>query len=282
MRITTMTTSPKNLVLFKNHRKTEVSDYLLQKLYYELDSNDYDIIELYDATDKEKKIGALNFTYEDIINLNYILADDSVLNYFVPTWLPKNYKSKQIWYNAEYPIFYALDFLKKNSEINIDYKYIWSIEYDTYYSGNWDNLFEEYEKDDTDFIGTYNTYYPNVMPFTSFWGLCKNSRINDIDKANSFGCFYRVSTRLVDKIRSELEKGHHSYCEQTFITLAKHFGMSIKDLNETKANYHFATTNGELNNTLKKWISENKCILENKLFHPVRDFDIIKLFEKED
>ena len=55
-------------------------------------------------------------------------------------------------------------------------------------------------------------------------------------------------------------------------------GLTIKDLNEATPNYHFATLNGSINDNLKK-IAPN---YKNHLFHPIRDFDIIKMFEDVD
>jgi hypothetical protein len=281
--ITTKQTKQKDLVLFKNHKKTKLSDYLLQKLYNELDSNEYDIIELYDATDKDSKTGALNFTHNNILDLGYKMADNTHLKYFKKEWLPETEKSKQIWYNAEYPLFYAIDYIQKNfSEImNTNYKNIWSIEYDVYFSGNWNDLFKQYEKDDTAFIGPYNTYYPASSIFPEYWDLIDNEDIIKEDRANSFGCIYRVAGYFFNKVRVELETNrHHSYCEQTFISLAKHLGMSIKDFNEKEVNYQFATLNGNINQNLKNWIVDHNQTLKNNLFHPIRDFDIIKCFEK--
>ena len=280
---TTNQIKQKDLVLFKNHKKTKLSDYLLQKLHNELDRNDYDIIELFDATDKEKKIGALNFTHNNILDLGYKMADNSHFKYFNSKWLPENEKSKQIWYNAEYPIFYALNNLSKNYRGSFDtyYKNIWSIEYDVYYSGNWNDLFKQYEKDDTGFIGAYNMYYPASSIFPEYWDMCNNVRVEQNEnKGNSFGCIYRVASYLYYFVMKALENGHHSYCEQTFISIAKQNGISIKDFNEKEVNYQFATLNAQINPNLKNWIIKHKDSLKNNLFHPIRDFDIIKCFEK--
>jgi len=270
------TQQTKDLVLFKNHKKTELSDFLLEKLHNELDSNQYDIIELYDSTDKECKIGAINFDYNDILDLGYKMATENDYKHFNQKWLPESEKAKQIWYNAEYPLFYALDFINYTDfELPLThYKNIWSIEYDVYFSGNWNDFFKQYEKDDTAFIGAYNTYYPYSYK-QEFWDLCNNKFVENENKANSFGCIYRVAGYFFNKVRTELEAGHHSYCEQTFISLAKQMGMSIKDFNESKQNYHFATLNGSINDNLKSIASNYK----NHLFHPIRDFDIIKQFE---
>jgi len=278
-----MKKSYKNIVLFKNHKKTELADKLLSKLFDEAESHDTKIIEVFDCTDKEKKVGAVNFSHQDLLDMDFKFANKSKLDSIQSLYIPTERKSKELWFNAEYSLLNTLFYLA-NSEIDFDY--IWSIEYDVYYSGNWKEFFELYDKSDADYIGSYIEHAEDSKRDKSYWDLITGDLlIGSIPiekKATSFGCIYRVSKRLLSIVLTELLLNEfHSYCEQTFVTLAKMYKFKIEDLCQAPEIeiYHMLSLNGLHTPELTEYLIKND--FKNYLFHPIRTPEIVEHYENK-
>lgn len=272
-----MKESYKNIVLFKNHKKTELADKLLSKLFDEAESHDTKVIQVFDCTDKEKKVGAFNFSHQDLLNVDFKFANQTKLDTIQSLYIPTEQKSKELWFNAEYSILYTLLYLTVN---DIEYDYIWSIEYDVYYSGNWKEFFELYDKSDADYIGSYIEEAENSKRDKSYWDLITtNDDTDDIPiekKATSFGCIFRISKKLANLVLFTMTQNlYHSYCEQTFVTIAKMNNLKIEDLCEApeKEIYHMLSLNGIHTPELIEYLIKNN--FKNYLFHPVRSPEIV-------
>lgn len=267
-----MKNSYKNIVLFKNHKKTELADRLLSKLYDEAENYDTKVIEVFDCTNKDKKVDAFNFSHQDLLDNGFNFATFIELNTIHSLYIPTEQKSKELWYSAEYSILFTYLQLLKDK---IDFDYIWSIEYDVYYSGNWKEFLEIYDKSDADYIGSYIEHAENSNRNKSYWDLI----LEDIpikDKATSFGCIFRISRKLLEEtVKKILNKEFYSYCEQTFVTIAKMNNMKIEDLCEAPKReiYHMLSLNGLHTPELTEYLIDNN--FKNYLFHPVRSSEIV-------
>lgn len=256
-----------DIVLFRTHKFNNIIDNNLKHLK----KSKKQVEVLFDYSNSSKQDNCVNFSLEDIKASGYSIGnisqlyrtfmnnpDRSLIKRF-PTL-----RMQQIWYNIGH---YIVLFYDKYP----NYKYYWSVEYDVKFKGDWDDFFSIYNNSKIDYLGV-DIQETKIDDTKGYWGLF------DFDvpykkRLRCFGTIQRLSNRLLKAVSDELKQGRHTYFEQLFPSVAKHYNYSVKDLNEIAVNktgqqiYTGSTMTYE-DITLNQYV--HLANSKNKLFHPVR------------
>jgi hypothetical protein len=168
------------------------------------------------------------------------------------------------------------------------YEYYWNIEYDVYFNGEWNILFDTFKLIDSDFISSHLERF-HQSPNWAWW---KSLRLKTIDipeteYVKSFNPIYRISNKamaVLDKILLEGNSGHH---EVLIPTVLNFLGYKINDwggISEfTLPNFEnsFYLTNSNVNNLYYTGSSMRfrpefnlkeleQGLKDNLLYHPVK------------
>ena len=203
---------------------------------------------------------------------------------FLYTWndVKTKYESMDTDFKSVVPgncIFPILMFVKTATE----FKYVWRIEYDARFSGDWNLLFHYFAKDPSDLLGTTLFRY-NFRPEWNWWRSLK-SPIHDLKKNSLLRGFFPVF-RLSSKACAILEeayragwKGHYEVSIPTILNL---HGCSIEDIGgdgefvkpENK-NRFYTNTPAAAGLAPGTFVcpphSCSDLHLVNKLYHPVKE-----------
>lgn len=255
------------VVLFRTHGNTPK----IKENLKHLEKSGKHVEVLFDKSGRDALPNAFNFDYEDIKNSGMKTVSTPQLykcfhNPNSEKLLKRfpNYKVQTLWYDVGHSVI--LYYLQ-----NPDYDFYWSVEYDVYFYGDWKDFFEIYTRYKTDFLGVHimETHLDND---NDVWGLF-DFNVPYERRFRCFGTINRISNRLLKTAYEELVAGNHTYYEQLFPSVATHYGMSVKDLNEIalkktgKEVYSFRTMQYK-SIPLDKMIHTFQGL--NKLFHPIR------------
>ncbi|RNC66766.1 glycosyltransferase [Proteiniphilum sp. X52] len=163
------------------------------------------------------------------------------------------------------------------------YDYYWNIEYDVYFTGEWDYLFSSFDHIDADFLSSH------IERFKDFpnWYWWHSFHLNDVDlplsqMIKSFNPIYRISKGALKLLNNTLKGGRSWGHHEVFIpTVLNYFGMKIIDFgghgefvipgNEEK----FYSSQGHNNGSMRYRPAyyENEVTEINKLYHPVKSHE---------
>ena len=153
-------------------------------------------------------------------------------NYFLYTWSDvkaqyelEDFDSKSVVTgNCIFPV---LMFLKTAK----DFEYVWRIEYDVRFSGDWRLLLQFFADNNSDFLGTTLFRY-GFRPEWNWWRSLK-SPIHDLGKKSLLRGFFPVF-RLSRKACAILEKAYQAgwtgHYEVSIPTILNVYGCSIEDI----------------------------------------------------
>lgn len=256
-----------DVVLFRTHKFNPRIDKNLKHLT----KSKKQVEVLFDNTNGVNYPNAFNIGYKDLKASGLPLASVSQLykcfiqRHTKVLWQRfPNEVVQQLWYNVgHFLILYYLE--------NPDKEYYWSVEYDVYFNGNWDNFFDIYKRYKTDYLGVHiqETHLDNN---NGVWGLF-DFNVPYKRRFRCFGTIQRISNRLMKAVYEELLKGNHTYFEQIFPSVAMHYGYSVKDLNEIALKkidkpIYTSDTMRYKDFTLDKMVHTPNGY--DKLFHPLR------------
>lgn len=126
--------------------------------------------------------------------------------------------------NVELPV---LLFHKAHPE----YAYIWTIEYDVRFTGNWDRLFGHFEASDADLLGTTLTYYDEIPAWHHWPSLDVTWKdIHPESYLRGFFPIYRLSHRALRQLDSDYRDGVSGHFECLIPTLLRHAALKIEDI----------------------------------------------------
>lgn len=117
---------------------------------------------------------------------------------------------------------------------NIDFEYIWTIEQDVRFTGNWRSFFREVNQSSADLLTTHVRRYreePNWWWWKSFhWSQVPLS----VDKClRSFNPINRLSRKAVELVNDSLKRGCLGHSELIVPTLIYNHGMLVEDIGGT-------------------------------------------------
>lgn len=162
--------------------------------------------------------------------------------------------------NCMLMIMYVWIYLLKN----MDYDYVWVIEHDVYYKGNWSYLLDFFDDKDDDFIPA------QINPYSlEFWHAHQHDFKENIpiDKfLISFNPIMRLSRKGLDTLDESYRSASSGFYEIFIATLFNHLGLKQHDI----CSYGFADR--ERFTYIKRSSLDAQLIdKDNYLYHPVKD-----------
>lgn len=136
-----------------------------------------------------------------------------------------SYKENSILPGSTY--FALLYFFKQNQK----YDYYWLIEDDVVYNGHWNDFFNKFVNNNTDFIGCYNTLQKDAEHW--FWWpdiSILNNEINNMTKIRTFYPTARFSAKALEFLDQSLKSSVSGHGEVLVPTILNNFGFSISDI----------------------------------------------------
>lgn len=252
----------KNVILFITHKWDSVVEEHYEKLKNDIKNRkDFDLFICYNNNNNEQ-INKGNVYY---FNKKSVENDGFIMHYYWPgttDFYGNNYEYSFMSFFKHYP----------------DYNYYWIIEYDVIFNGNWNILFDAYEKDDTDFIASNLNKYEI---YKDFWGKC--GPMNFFDKylikygnnrIKTFNPIFRISKKGLEVIQSIYNKREYGFFEEFLPTVIYNNSLKVSDFNK-KGFVKGGGITKELDNTaatmrfMPEW-NKNEIIENNILYHPVK------------
>jgi hypothetical protein len=123
-----------------------------------------------------------------------------------------------------------------NSELLRSYQYVWLVEYDVDYAGNWADALRPHVDRTADLLGT-RILTPEHHPHWYNWrSLVMPPDYREEDKLSAFIPLARLSRRLIDVFGWEMSRdGWAGHTEALIPTVARHHGLAIEDFAEAPA-----------------------------------------------
>lgn len=173
------------------------------------------------------------------------------------------------------------------------YDYYWNIEYDVIFSGKWEELFENFNCRETDFIASHIERYPQ-HPAWYWWNSLHLAEISLSSEQliRSFNPIYRISNKalkLLDTVLKGRENwGHH---EVLVPTVLSYYGLTLLDfggrgefvLPGFEERFYLMANKGYPGSLRDvPVIDEDEMSVENKIYHPVKTCSFSKECTRED
>lgn len=145
-----------------------------------------------------------------------------------------------------------------------DYDYVWVIEHDVYFKGDWSYLFDFFADKDDDFIPA------QINPYSlEFWHAHQHNFKEDIPLSEflvSFNPIMRLSRKALDTLDESYQKGSSGFYEIFPATLFNHLGMKQYDI----CSYGFADRQ-RFTYIKNRSLPAGLMTVDNYLYHPVKD-----------
>lgn len=155
-------------------------------------------------------------------NINVFAFDHTVLSLLPYT----PYGDRIVPGNTYFPL---MKFWKEHPQ----YDYYWIVEDDVMFTGNWAVFFETFSNDKSDFISSYIRSYedePNWAWWSTIHSYKENENLNKNDLFASFNPIYRLSSKALICLDSELRKGWIGHYEGLIPTILIKNHMAVRDI----------------------------------------------------
>lgn len=192
--------------------------------------------------------------------------------------LPYTVFSEEIWFNAN--LIMMLFYLR-----NPKYDYYWFIEYDVFFAGDWNLLFQFFKESKSDLISSHVEQYDKSNTDWQWWNVIEFSgkEIPLEKRVKSFNPIYRLSERSLSFLHNNLSNGNAGYYEVLMPTALYNNGYTIEDFGGTGCFVKPENRNRfYIQGTYTNWgtmryfpnysLEEiNALGTKDKLFHPVKE-----------
>lgn len=265
----------KNAIIYLTHHANEHDNVQLSSLTNSYDSKncDNDIYVVMDITNMKLDDNKTFYVRNTAINKQNLklikLTEEEVLDGLRPLgYVFEYYESRlnPLFYgNCMLMIMYVWLYLLKD----MDYDYIWIIEHDVYFNGNWSYLFDFFNDKDEDFIPA------QINPFSlEFWHAHQHNFKEDIQQSEfliSFNPIMRLSRKAIDTLDTSYRSGSSGFYEIFLATLFNHLGLKQRDM------CSFGLTDRQRFTYIKKRSLDKRLItIDNFLYHPIKNISEIK------
>ncbi|MBO4846770.1 MAG: hypothetical protein J5525_10725 [Lachnospiraceae bacterium] len=233
------------------------TDYSVRDRYDKL-IKDYghkaEIYLLFDATKGYNKQELVNFEHVYPFNVNTMIDDGY-------TALKEGFLG-----NCHYPV---LAFHKEYPE----YDYLWIVEDDVFFSGDWSVLFDTFTDDPADLIATKIRCYEEE-PTWYWWKSMRAGMDETISKNIMYACFipiYRLSAKAIDCLYTEVRNGWRGHFEGVVPTVLIKNGLTLRDMNgkgfglNERVNLHFYSDS--THNWSPLYVQSFE---KNMIYHPIK------------
>lgn len=160
------------------------------------------------------------------------------------------------------------------------YDYYWNIEYDVFFTGQWDHLVSSFDNIEADFLSSHIERFRD-FPDWYWWHIfhLTETDLSLSQMIKSFNPIYRISNRALKLLDNTLKGGKSWGHHEIFIpTVLNHFGMNIVDFggkgefvipgNEEKFYSSLGHNDGSMR--YRPVYHESELLELNKLYHPVK------------
>ena len=141
------------------------------------------------------------------------------------------------------------------------YDYVWVIEDDVVFTGNWKDLFDNFNQNDSDLITSYLRCYEDEPNW--YWWYSLKIPNENIKMYTAFNPIYRISYKGLQKVDEYMKIGWSGHFEALLPSIIKNSGLKAEDLNKDKIFYHGDTMRWDIPIVIKKE--------ENMLYHPIKE-----------
>jgi hypothetical protein len=109
--------------------------------------------------------------------------------------------------------------------------YIWKVEYDTRFSGDWKFLFQQFVNNESDLLGT-TIYRYDFRPEWNWWKSLKapNRSLDTKLLLRGFFPVFRLSQKAYRILNDAYEEGWSGHYEVSIPTILNYYGCSIEDI----------------------------------------------------
>jgi len=158
-------------------------------------------------------------------------------------------------------------------------EYIWAIEYDVVFSGNWMTLFSACLTSDSDLIASHIESYSESNSDWHWWTSLsfRNQPFSQAGRMRAFLPIYRLSLRSVDLLIQANRNGYNGHFEALVPTILAQHDFSLSSFNDLGQLYKVGTHDFSLHGSssmrpkpeispLEYW----RCQTRNILWHPVK------------
>ncbi len=117
------------------------------------------------------------------------------------------------------------------AETNRDFSYLWRVEYDARFSGDWSVFFDSFAGNESDLLGTTIFRY-DFRPDWNWWGSLK-APVASLDKKwllRGFFPVFRLSKKACDILEHSYNAGWRGHDEVSIPTILNFNGCSIEDI----------------------------------------------------
>lgn len=214
------------LVCFLTHFYEESQGRRLEKLARELTDNQR-LILLLDATSKESVDQWRHFLSERRMNIDIeeFSADDVCKKLGIATFSPFGLSNGSV----HFPV---LELASRHSE-----KYLWVIEYDVVFSGNWSKLFQLYQASHSDLITTHLESSGSIKNSDWTRWIELKTPVVVAQQWRAFLPIYRISRQAAGAVLACHQQGWVGHFETLIPTALLHKGYTLQDLNALGRTY---------------------------------------------
>lgn len=168
---------------------------------------------------------------------------------------------------------------------NPKYDYYWFIEYDVFFTGDWNLLFQFFKESKSDLISSHVEQYDKSNTDWQWWNVIEFSgkEIPLEKRVKSFNPIYRLSEHSLSFLHNYLSNGNAGYYEVLMPTALYNNGYTIEDFGGTGCFVKPENRNRfYIQGTYTNWgtmryfpnysLEEiNALGTKDKLFHPVKE-----------
>jgi hypothetical protein len=160
------------------------------------------------------------------------------------------------------------------------YPYVWVVEYDVDYAGDWADFFARAMRSRADYVATTIVSRPDCEDWYWWSSFRAPPSVAPAQQARSFAPIARFSQRLLECYRASIAEGSWGgHSEALYPTIALHAGLAVEDLRLGK---HYTNTPGDWQLSpgtfvyrpavAEMYYHENQNAFRNRglLYHPVK------------
>lgn len=157
-----------------------------------------------------------------------------------------------------------------------EYDYVWVIEDDVIFTGDWSLLFNAFSEDDADLITSLIRPYSEdkLWPWWNSLGIPDDEDLDIQNLYASFNPVYRLSSMAIKCLDTDMRRGWCGHFEATIPTIIKKNGLKIKDIKDNQTSEFYTE---DSHTWVPLFVQDFK---NNTIYHPIKEKKISKQFRR--
>lgn len=274
------TNNMKQLIVFLTHETSDFSIQQFNKLVNDLGKEKFDFVYLLNNVLESKDNLLIPESIKDYVVVQDKSQLDTIRKYKLSTYVDIEQVERQREYEAKYFCPNCALFLYLWDIDYSKYDFIYFIEYDVYFNGDWKTIMHDL----TDNLQEYDFLTTNILRYndcsSTWWWWNFNNNLFDWDLEDHVKClnnFCRFSKEAINKMLERYKSGKQIHFYELFWpTFFKMNELKIGDI----GNNEFYTIPGYENKYYETAHFNFEPVLDfssidqkNKLYHPVKSYD---------